>query len=186
MILDKTTFMKSKNIFFGIILTAVLMIFLFYGGDVMALQIQSSAFSNEGTIPAKYTCDGENISPPLSWGQAPQGTKSFALIMDDPDAPHGTFDHWLVFNLPADTHTLPEAIKTLPVGTQEGKNSFGKTSYGGPCPPDREHRYFFKLYALDQMLPLKNGASKREIELAMKDHVLQLGQVMGRYDRSRK
>ncbi|MBI2340966.1 MAG: YbhB/YbcL family Raf kinase inhibitor-like protein [Deltaproteobacteria bacterium] len=151
----------------------------------MALEIKSSAFDHNASIPQKYTCDGQDISPPLQWSGAPSGAQSFVLINDDPDAPVGTWDHWILFNLPAATNSLAESIKSLPAGTLEGKNSWGKTGYGGPCPPEGVHRYFFKLYALDTALNLKNGAAKREIESAMKGHILAQAELMGRYQRKR-
>lgn len=120
----------------------------------MAFILESSAFNNGGSIPSKYTCDDDDISPPLSWRDAPTDTKSFVLIVDDPDAPVGTWDHWLLYNIPAATHELAENLTSAPDGAHGGKNSWGKTTYGGPCPPDREHRYFFKLYALDSKLNL--------------------------------
>jgi len=151
----------------------------------MAFQLSSPDIVPNGTIPAKFTCDGSNVSPPLRWKDLPSGTKSLALIVDDPDAPRGTWNHWILFNIPASATELPEAAQTLPAGTVQGNTSFGKTGYGGPCPPDREHRYFFKLYALDQDLPLSSGAKKADLETAMKGHVLGQAELMGRYDRPR-
>ncbi len=152
----------------------------------MALQLNSPNITPNGTIPAKYTCDGDNVSPALQWKDVPAGTKSLALIMDDPDAPRGTWDHWVLFNMPPSANELPEAAKTLPSGTVQGTTSFGKAGYGGPCPPDREHRYFFKLYALDQVLSLSSGAKKSEVEAAMKGHILGQAELMARYDRPRR
>ncbi len=149
----------------------------------MAFEINSSAFNNGETIPVQFTCDGQDFSPALGWSGAPEGTKSFALIMDDPDAPMGTWDHWLLFNLPADTPSLPEGISDLPVGTRVGQNSWGRNDYGGPCPPDREHRYFFKLYALDTTLNLQTGAMKAELERAMQGHILAQAEIIGNYNR---
>lgn len=151
----------------------------------MALQIKSPAFDMNGLIPKKYTCDGRDVSLPLKLEGIPPGTKSLALVMDDPDAPVGTWDHWILFNIPSTVTELVEDIKNLPPGTGEGKNSWNKTGYGGPCPPDREHRYFFKLYALDTLLGLKNGVFKKELEAAMKGHVLGQAELVGRYDRPR-
>src|SRR3990167_9282960 len=113
----------------------------------MTLTLQSNDFIANGLIPSEFTCDGDNISPSLSWHGAPSSTKSFVLIMDDPDAPGGVWDHWLLFNIPAALHELSADLISLPDNSQIGMNSWGKTEYGGPCPPDREHRYFFKLYA---------------------------------------
>ena len=151
----------------------------------MALTLTSQVIKNGDLIPQQYTCDGKDISPPLAWNGTPEGTKSYVLIVDDPDAPMGTWDHWLLFNLPGNTTELPEAISTLPEGTVEGSNSWNNTGYGGPCPPDREHRYSFKLYALDTLLNLGRGAKKQEIESAMHNHILEEAQLMGRYDRAR-
>ena len=148
--------------------------------------LSSSAFTQNGTIPSVYTCDSKDkngISPPLKWENAPKETVSFVIIMDDPDAPVGNWDHWLIFNIPATITKLDEDLKTLPTGAQLGANSWDRSNYGGPCPPDREHRYFFKVYALDIMLPLEEGASKQEIEAAMEGHILAQAQLMARYDR---
>lgn len=151
----------------------------------MAFTLKSPAFEHNRLIPNRYTCDGTDISPPLQWSDAPSGTVSFALIVDDPDAPVGTWDHWILYNIPAAETTLVENPTHLPPGTQQGKNSWGRTSYGGPCPPDREHRYFFKLYALDTTLPLPGGATKQEVESAMENHILETAELMARYDRPR-
>ncbi len=145
------------------------------------MKITSNVFEHEKIIPSKYTCDGSDISPSLAWDGVPDNTKSFVLIVDDPDAPHGTWDHWILFNMPSSVRQLPENISTLPEGTQEGKNSWGKTGYGGPCPPFGVHRYFFKLYALDGVLTLNNGATKTEIIQAMKNHVIAEAELLGKY-----
>jgi len=154
-----------------------------------AVSVTSSTFPAEGSIPAKYSCEGANISPPLSWTTLPAGTKSVALICDDPDAPAGTWVHWVLYNLPATTNALEEKLPTaasLPNGTRQGVNDFGKTGYGGPCPPPgKPHRYFFKLYALDTGLPLKPGATKQELVQAMEHHILAEGQLMGKYQRKK-
>lgn len=151
----------------------------------MAMTIESSAFKEGQLIPKKFTCDGEDISPQLSWKGAPQHTVSFVLIFDDPDAPMGIWDHWLLYNIPSKTMELAEGVKTLPAGTLEGLNSWGKRGYGGPCPPDRIHRYYFKLYALDKVLELPPGASKEKVEEAMLSHILTEAVLMGQYDRER-
>lgn len=157
------------------------------GGDGMQIQLSSTAFKDGETIPVIYTCDGKNISPPLSWTEPPQGSKSIVLIVDDPDAPAGTWVHWVVFNLPPSMSSLSEGASSL--GSQEpfgmaGMNSYQKRGYGGPCPPKgKPHRYFFKLYALDTMLDLKSGASKADVEKAMQGHILAQGQLMGTYGR---
>jgi Raf kinase inhibitor-like YbhB/YbcL family protein len=148
------------------------------------MEIRSSAFFIGNTIPFKYTCDGDNISPPLHWEAPPQGTKSFALILDDPDAPNGTFVHWVIYNIPADTRELPEGINETADGILQGENSFGNLGFGGPCPPKNQtHRYFFKIYAIDQMLNLPARASKQELLVAIEGHVLDKAELMGRYAR---
>ena len=151
------------------------------------IKLTSDAFTAESTIPKKYTCDGPDVSPALSWTGAPPNTQSFALIMDDPDAPAGTWVHWVLFNLPSDAKNLAEGVakqEQLPNGARQGLNDFRKIGYGGPCPPPgKPHRYFFKLYALDKKLDLKPGATKAEVEAALKGHVLAQGELMGRYGR---
>lgn len=151
------------------------------------LSVSSQAFQEGDRIPAKYTCQGQDVSPPLTWGEPPVGTQSFALIMDDPDAPVGVFTHWVIFNIPSDSRQLAEAIPTqaqLSSGALQGKNDFGRIGYGGPCPPPgRPHRYQFTLYALDQPLDLKVGASKKQVLDAMQGHILAQGQLMGTYQR---
>jgi Raf kinase inhibitor-like YbhB/YbcL family protein len=147
----------------------------------MSIEISSTAFKEGDTIPRIYTCDDQNVSPPLSWAGVPQGSLSLALIMDDPDAPSGTFDHWILFNLPPDLTGLSQDNHA--VGT-EGKNGFGRMGYGGPCPPrGSNHRYMIKIYALDSDLVLKSGASKVQLESAMNGHILAQGQMMVRYGR---
>ena len=151
------------------------------------MELTSSAFTEGGAIPPLYTCDGKDISPPLSWSGAPEGAKSFALIADDPDAPRGTWVHWVLWNLPATAVELKEALATiphLPSGALQGKNDSGDSGYGGPCPPSGTHRYFFKLFALDSVLALKAGATKSQLEAAMKGHVLSQATLMGLYSRS--
>lgn len=147
----------------------------------MALTLKSSAFTQGTSIPSQYTCDGADQSPPLSWSDAPKGTQTFVLILEDPDAPAGTWDHWILYNLPASTSELAENIKNFPTGTQIGQNSWGHQTYNGPCPPDREHRYFFNLYALNSSLALPNGASKKQVESALQNHILEKTQLMGYY-----
>ena len=153
----------------------------------MKIELSSSAFQEGETIPKQYTGDGKNISPPLRWAAPPQGTESFALICDDPDAPRGTWVHWVLFNLPPDQRQLSEAVppqEELADGAKQGKNDFRNIGYGGPAPPPgKPHRYFFKLYALDRQLDLKPGVTKGELETALKGHVLAEGQLMGRYGR---
>lgn len=156
------------------------------GGQKMDIQLTSSVFENEGMIPSKYSCDGEDISPPLSWSSVPEGTQTVALIADDPDAPMGTFVHWVLFNLPANVQELPEDVpsdKKLDNGALQGTNDFKKIGYGGPCPPGGTHRYYFKIYALDTELDLKAGATKKDLLNAMEGHILAQGQLMGKYQR---
>jgi len=151
------------------------------------LEIQSSSFTPGGDIPKPNTCDGEDKSPALIWSDPPPGTRSLALIMDDPDAPGGTFVHWVLFNLPASARQLPERVPgddELQGGGLQGRNDFPKIGYGGPCPPrGLPHRYFFKLYALDTALNLPAGARKKDLEREMKGHILAEGSLMGRYGR---
>jgi Raf kinase inhibitor-like YbhB/YbcL family protein len=150
------------------------------------MELTSTAFAPGEPIPRRYTCDGEDISPPLQWSDPPQGTQSFALIADDPDAPVGTWVHWVLYNLPAETGILPEAIPPdadLSDGSQHGKNSWRRLGYGGPCPPSGTHRYFFKLYALDTVLDLAAGASKKQVLQAMEGHILAQTELMGIYTR---
>jgi len=150
----------------------------------MELKLTSTAFKEGELIPKPYTCEGRNVSPPLVWAAPPEGSKTLALICDDPDAPMGTWVHWVLYNLPANTRELPENIapqRTLGFGEQQGNNSWGKIGYGGPCPPSGTHRYYFKLYALDATLALQPGASKDDLEKAMRGHILAQGQLMGRY-----
>jgi len=153
----------------------------------MAFELQSPAFTNDGEIPRQYTCDGTDVSPPLAWQNPPSGTRSFTLIADDPDAPVGTWVHWVIYNLPAEMRGLPEGVpssETLPDGGQQGINDFRKVGYGGPCPPrGPAHRYFFKLYALDSPTNLKPRATKQQLLDAMKGHILAEVQLMGRYRR---
>ena len=152
----------------------------------MDIKVTSMAFQEGGTIPQKYTCDGEDISPPLAWSSAPEGTKSFALISDDPDAPMGTWVHWVIYNIPAHITELHEHIppeELLENGAKQGMNDFRRIGYGGPCPPGGTHRYFFKLYALDTEIDIVVGASKPELLRAMEGHILAEGQLMGRYTR---
>jgi Raf kinase inhibitor-like YbhB/YbcL family protein len=157
------------------------------GGQKMAFSLSSSDFENGSTIPKNFTCDGADVSPELSWSDAPKETQSFALIADDPDAPVGTWTHWVIYNLAADTKSTPQnvnKIDQLPDGVMQGRNDFRKIGYGGPCPPTgKPHRYFFRLYALDTKLNLKAGASRQEVEQAMNRHVVGQAELMGKYGR---
>ena len=150
------------------------------------MKLKSSAIATDGVIPLKYTGDGIDISPPLSWSDSPEGTESFVLICDDPDAPRGTFVHWVLYNLPAATRGLPENLSREPRLTNlgvQGKNDFGKLGYGGPCPPSGTHHYFFKLYALSQQIDLAPGATKAQVEKAMRGHILATSEIIGLYRR---
>jgi len=139
----------------------------------------TSDFEHEGMIPEKYTCDGANIAPILEISDVPGNTKSFALIVDDPDAPVGLWVHWVLYNLPAETRVIDE--NNLPSGTTAGMTNFGFTRWGGPCPPDGMHRYYFKLYALDKELNLPEGLNKKQLEEAIKDSIIEKTELMGRY-----
>ena len=151
----------------------------------MSIKFIIKEFSDQSKIPEIFTCDGSNHIPTISWHNVPKETVSLALIMDDPDAPKGTWDHWLVFNIPATINTLSQQ-QPLPLNALNGTNSSGTLNYIGPCPPDREHRYFFTLYALDTILNLPAGASKLQILQAMQKHILEQVTIIGLYDRPRK
>lgn len=156
-------------------------------GGPVSLQLASSAFSAGGTIPKKFTCDGSDVSPQLSWTGPPAKTQSFAVIMDDPDAPVGIWVHWVIYDLPANASNLAEGVakqEQLPSGARQGRNDFGKIGYAGPCPPPgKAHRYFIKLYAFDAKLNLNAGARKSDVERAMEGHILAQTEWMGRYAR---
>ena len=158
----------------------------------MNLTITSAAFAPNGAIPSLYTCEGKDVSPPLAWNGAPASAKSFVPIVDDPDAPDPaapkmTWVHWVLYNLPAAARALPEAVKpnALPTGTREGVNDWGRTGYGGPCPPIGRHRYFHKLYALDMTLPDLKRPNKAALEKAMQGHILAQAELIGTYQKSR-
>lgn len=162
---------------------------LFMGATtLMALTIQSPVFSESGSIPPQYTCEGKDISPPLSWSSLPLGTKSLALVVDDPDAPDPenpkmTYVHWILYNLPITANGLAEALShnQLPTGTLQGKNDWGRVGYGGPCPPIGRHRYFFKLYALDIVLPDLKEPNQSKLQQAMEGHILEKAELVGTY-----
>ena len=153
----------------------------------MALAITTKVFSPGGTIPKTYTCDEADASPELAWSGAPAGVQSFALIADDPDAPAGTWTHWLIWNIPPQSTGFEKGVpknETLGDGARQGRNDFRRIGYGGPCPPaGKPHRYFFKLYALDRKLDLKAGASRKELEQSMQGHVLAQAELIGKYGR---
>lgn len=158
----------------------------------MALTISSTAFQPSGDIPSRYTCQGQDLSPPLQWQGIPQGTRSLALIVDDPDAPDPkapkmTWVHWVLYNLPPDSGGLPEGATTadLPAGTLEGLNDWKRTGYGGPCPPVGKHRYFHKLYALDIVLTDMKRPAKAQVVAAMQGHILGQAELMGTYEKVR-
>ena len=156
----------------------------------MALALTSPAFTSDGPIPARHTCEGEDVSPALAWTGAPEATKSFALVVDDPDAPDPaapkrTYVHWVLYDIPASAAGLPEG-GALPPGTREGRNDWGRTGYGGPCPPIGRHRYFHKLYALDATLGDLRTPDKAALERAMKGHVLAEARLVGTYEKTRK
>ena len=148
--------------------------------EKMPFEITSTAFTHQGVIPPLYSCKGNDISPPLAWGEPPDGTRSFALVMDDPDG--GNWIHWVIFNLPAEIRGLPEDVPpsaSLPDGSLQGTNSWGRLGYGGPCPPSGTHRYFFRLYALDSMFNLPSGTRAPALVQAMSGHILAQVELMG-------
>ena len=157
------------------------------GGGAMALSLRSTAFSEGSEIPRKHTCDGPDLSPELLWDEPPAGTQSLCLIADDPDAPAGTWVHWVYFDIPVQARSLPEGLSKnaeLKDGSRQGRNDFGRVGYGGPCPPrGPAHRYFFKLYALNAKLDLPPGSTKADVERAMKGKILGQAQLMGKYKR---
>lgn len=152
----------------------------------MGIQITSPVFEDGGEIPKKYTCDDLDVSPPIEWMDMPEGTRTLAIVCDDPDAPMKTWIHWIIFNIPGDVRCLPENVppeKELANGAKQGMNDFHKVGYGGPCPPSGMHRYFFKIYALDTSLDLPPGVSKSHLMIAMEGHVLAEAHLMGTYTR---
>jgi Raf kinase inhibitor-like YbhB/YbcL family protein len=153
-----------------------------YAAGGATIKITSSAFHEGGNIPSKFTCDGSDTSPPLQIDGVPSGAKSLALIADDPDAPGGLFTHWLIWNVPPQTTSIPEGGATKGI---QGTNDFGKLGYRGPCPPPGAHRYSFKIFALDRELDLRAGAKRSQVEMAMKGHVIAHGELVGRYARKK-
>lgn len=155
------------------------------------MRIESPAFQDRGEIPSKYTCEGANVSPPLAWSGAPEKTKSFALVVDDPDAPDPaapkrTWVHWVMYDIPATVSSLAEGTRSAPAGAHDGENDWGKTGYGGPCPPIGRHRYFHKLYALDALLGDLGELDKAELVKAMEGHVLASAELVGTYQKRGK
>lgn len=172
----------------SIAVTAAAVVLLATGGAAMAMTLKSSAFAPGAAIPAKHTCDGADLSPPLFWSGAPANTRSFALIADDPDAPAGTWVHWVLWNIPASANSLQEGIGRSPTradGIRQGVTDFRRAGYGGPCPPSGTHRYFFRLAALDAVLDLPENATRAQLEAAMQGHVLGTAELMGTYARAR-
>jgi Raf kinase inhibitor-like YbhB/YbcL family protein len=163
------------------------------GGAAMPFTLTSPAFAPNGEIPARFTCEGEDLSPALAWNGAPAGTKSFALVVDDPDAPDPqkplrVWVHWVLYDLPPDATGLAEAVRAaaLPAGTRQGRNDWGRTGWGGPCPPIGRHRYFFKLFALDAVLPDLGQPDAKTLESALRDHVLAKAELVGTYQKARR
>ncbi len=180
--------MKINN-FLLIIFVSTILVFvsLFAKTKMEKIKVLSSAFEHNGIIPAKYTCDGENISPDLKWENYPQNTKSFVIIADDPDAPMGTWVHWVVYNIPAKITHLKEAFPKKEVfeNITQGITDFRKIGYGGPCPPSGTHRYFFKIYALDIDLNEKPGLTKDKILKIIEGHIIGYGELIGKYKRQK-
>jgi len=181
-----------KRCFFIIMQTILLFLAVSVCGEEVkrVMKLTSPNFKHQGEIPKLHTCDGKDLSPALSWSEAPEGAKSFSLIVDDPDAPDPanpkmTWVHWILYNIPTNSNSLPEGVKKkdLPEGTLEGLNDWKRTGYGGPCPPIGKHRYFHKLYALDITLPDLNKPSKEKLEKAMEGHVLEKIELIGLYQR---
>jgi hypothetical protein len=169
-----------------VVLLSLLCVCSFGKGGAMSICVESAAFKHNQPIPSKYTCDGQDVSPPLEWKNVPEKTKSIVLICDDPDAPAGTWVHWVCYDIPAEVTFLPEDVPkadTLPGGGKQGTTDFRSIGYGGPCPPSGMHRYFFKVYALDRMLNLQAGKTKKEIEKAMKGHIIGQGELVGTYSK---
>ncbi len=165
-------------------LIVLLFIFFFAGGKTMAMEIYSNSFNANEYIPSKYTCDGADISPHLKWDKFPSNTKSFLLIMDDPDAPVGTWIHWVVYNIPKNVNEFKEGINLASIGAKSGKNSWGNNNYGGPCPPPgKPHRYFFKIYALDISSDFPEGLTKKEVLEKVNSHIISNSQLIGLYKR---
>jgi hypothetical protein len=165
-----------------VLIAAAIAVLLTLPGAARALELTSPAFSDGQTVPPQYTCDGRDVSPPLKWSNPPDGTASYALVMDDPDAPGGTWDHWVLYNVGADKTGLSEALpktKHPGHGMAQGRNSWRKFGYGGPCPPSGRHRYIFKLYALDEKMDLKPGLDKGRLLRKIKGHVLDQAELMG-------
>lgn len=172
----------------NVLIFGTLAVLLFTGGTAMAFTLESNAFTSGNPLPSRNTCDGADLSPPLAWSGAPATTKTFALIVDDPDAPAGTWVHWMLWNIPATVTSLREGLeksKQLADGTRQGITDFRRPGYGGPCPPSGTHRYFFRIFALDAPLDLAPTATRTELDSAMKGHVLAKAELMATYSRAR-
>lgn len=169
-------FRQSHKVYFSIFCLSLMI----GSPAIMAMELKSTAFLNNQMIPKKYTCEGENVSVPLNWAKAPSSTKSFALVVDDPDAPVGVWDHWLIYNIPSDQTSLDEAQK-IQSPLLQGKNSWGKMAYGGPCPPSGTHHYHFKLYALSDSLPATSGYTKAALEKLMEGKIIEQTSLVGLY-----
>jgi len=174
----------------AILLSAAILLPALIHLEAMAMDIRSPAFDHQKEIPTRYTCQGEDLSPPLEWAEIPEGTRSLVLIIDDPDAPDPnaprmTWVHWVLFNLPPDSRGLKEGVTSedLPVGTGEGLNDWKRTGYGGPCPPIGRHRYFHKLYALDKVLETMDRSTKADVERAMQGHILEKVELIGTFQK---
>lgn len=148
-----------------------------------SLTVTSTGFAQGSMLPSRFTCEGEDVAPPLAWSDPPAGTKSFAVVVEDPDAPKKTFVHWIVYGLPPTARGLPEGTKSAPPGTRDGENDFGRSGYGGPCPPSGRHRYVFNVYALDIELPDLNKPHASDLDRAMNGHVLARGTLVGTYEK---
>ena len=177
------SFLSLPGRLVGVVLTVLLI-----GAGGVRMELKSQAFQPGAMIPAKYTCDGEDVSTPLNWSDPPSGTQSFALVSDDPDAPVGIWVHWVVWNIPSSARALEENLPktaSLPNGAKQGTTDFRQVGYGGPCPPSGTHRYFFKVYALDTTLNLPASTTKKELEKVMQSHILAQAELMGKYHRRR-
>jgi len=178
--------LKNALSFSVVLFLAALLLSPAAWGETREMRLESTAFSDGASIPNRYTCDAQDVSPPLRWSGLPEGTKSLALIVDDPDAPGGTWVHWVYYDIPADRTELPEGVPPRDhpnLGGTQGRNDFNKIGYGGPCPPGGTHRYFFKLYALDTQLGLPPGATKSEVLQNIEGHVMGQSALMGKYER---
>jgi hypothetical protein len=181
---------KPASLLYSVVFLGLAYASQLYAVENGAMKLESPAFTPMGDIPARYTCEGSDVAPPLVWSDVPEGTKSLALIVDDPDAPDPkapkmTWVHWVLYNLPSSINSLPEGVKSdsLPTGTKEGLNDWQRTGYGGPCPPIGQHRYFHKLYALDTVLPDLSKPTKAKLEQAMQGHILGKAEVIGVYQK---